>query len=286
MIWNTIYYKAKTIFITNLEEMIHRRLGPLDSSSELSDGSRSFLKKSRGWLFEYFIGQLFTLYRYIIPISKYQVRYDRYRFGKTVENIADGYDLKVFWSTKPQVPEREFPMEIKSPIVIQPIFMWAMSIRCACVTFIPVLTRDPFLRSWWGIDVWHGNGGMYADISIMLWSNLCALFLKFGLSNRLLDYKFMNLYFIARDGPDWLNPKLYDLEDEDYEKFRKFRKGCLQIQLLITFTAFPVGVIFQLFVYWYNGYLFNKTLPTLIWFTIYFFWFAYICFRKYLKVQI
>ena len=257
------------------------KFGPL--APQDNDVNESYLRKFRKWCLEYFIGQLFTVYRYIHPIAKYQIRYDRKNFGKAVEHIANGFPLYAYHSTNPIVPQRNFPMKIKKPIVFQPIFMWGMALRCCLVTFIPILTTDPALRSWWGADVWYGRGGMYADITIMLWSNMCALFLKFGLSNRILDYKFMTLYFIARDGPAWLHPSVFDLEDGDYEKYRRYRKVCAQTQVIATFTAFPMSTAYQVFMSWYQGFYYVKPIQTILWSIIFFFWFAYISFRKFIN---
>jgi len=181
--------------------------------SWLSPNVRSFL-----------LAQFFTLYYHQELVDRYRIYYDRNQFRRIFQYLEQHYLLcqyrRVY--SLPKVGERflGYPLVIRNHfwyLKFLSVFFAFFAVRCGFIVLMPSLTKSFEIRIWLGTEQFKA-ARLYIETAFLFWSSISVLFLRFSLTDQMLDYKFMAVYRMS-------------LVDRNYHKPKDFGKSnCAQFK--------------------------------------------------------
>ena len=214
----------------------------------------------------YLMCNYICLYYYQILIDKFNIHYDRNGTNQ-IDYKLRHYQLKEYRkqyrkSFHKSLDTNPWFVQIPNHLIYLKYYFAFLLVRNFAIIFIKPTTSTVERRIWIG-TAFLEKDSVTIEMTILIWSFICFLFLQFTLTNTLTDYKFLSLNRITEYGDKYHRPSNFGLDSLRFKRFKMFRKFAWLL-FHIFMTIIPIFVMMiSITLAIYRGYYKKSPMKTI-----------------------
>ncbi|KAI2800479.1 hypothetical protein BLOT_011863 [Blomia tropicalis] len=206
-----------------------------------------------------------SLFYYQDLIEKLNLIYDRTVVNHIEYNLRH-FQLIQYRKLYPYYSKdtETFPNYVQIPLQLICIkyFVLFWLIRCFSVVFIKSLSATLEMQVLVG-TVFFENESPSIEMTLLIWSIVCANFFQFTLTNTLTDYTFLSINRVTEDNN--CVPTNFGLDIKHFKRFQTFRKVAWLFFKIPTRTFPPIVFFILQTISIHRGYYYKAPITTTFW---------------------